>query len=91
MLNGSVTDETILEGFRSLHEAMAAGFDAVRAEMNARFAERDARVDGGFESLRAEMTTRFTESDARIMRRFDQIDERFDRTDRRITALEQKR
>ena len=53
----SVTDEIILEGFRSLHQAMAEGFDAMRRDMNQRFAEseqrmmrhfdeRDARLDG---------------------------------------------
>jgi hypothetical protein len=39
-----VTDEIILEGFRSLHQAMAEGFDAMRRDMNQRFAESEQRV-----------------------------------------------
>ena len=51
----SVTDEIILEGFRSLHQAMAEGFDAMRREMNERFTEMDHR-----------MMRRFDERDVRI-------------------------
>jgi BMFP domain-containing protein YqiC len=42
--NESVTDEIILEGFRSLHQAMAEGFDAMRREINQRFAESEQRM-----------------------------------------------
>jgi len=55
--NGSVTDEIILEGFRSLAEAMANGFD---------------RVDRQLAELRAEMNVRFVELETRMMRRFDE-------------------
>ena len=78
-----VTDEVILEGFRSLSQAMAAGFDRVdrnidelRAEMHARFATVDRR---------------FAELDARMMRRFDERDVRLDDHERRIAALETPR
>ena len=57
MSNGSVTDEIILEGFRSLAEAMANGFD---------------RVDRQLAELRAEMNVRFVELETRMMRRFDE-------------------
>ena len=40
----SVQDEIILEGFRSLHQAMAEGFDAMRRDMNQRFAESEQRM-----------------------------------------------
>jgi BMFP domain-containing protein YqiC len=84
MSNGSVTDETILAGFKSLHEAMAEGFDrldrkieyeirTLRGEMNERFAAVDRR---------------FAEFEARMMRRFDERDVRLDDHERRIVALE---
>ena len=80
MSNQSVTDEIILEGFRSLAEAMANGFDRVdrqfdelRTEMNQRFAQVDRR---------------FVELEARMMRRFDERDARIDDHGQRITALE---
>jgi hypothetical protein len=47
MSNGSVTDETILAGFASLHQAMAEGFDRLDRKIDA----VDSKVDG----LRAEM------------------------------------
>lgn len=84
MSNRSVTDEIILEGFRSLAEAMATGFDrvdrqlgALRHEMNERFAQVEGR-----------MNQRFGELEARMMRRFDERDVRIDDHDQRITALE---
>ncbi len=84
MSNGSVTDETILAGFKSLHEAMAEGFDrldrkieyeihTLRGEMNERFAAVDRR---------------FAEFEGRMMRRFDERDVRLDDHERRIVALE---
>jgi hypothetical protein len=60
--NKSVTDDIILQGFTSLKEAMEHGFDstnskidALRSEMNQRFAEMDHR-----------MMRRFDERDVRI-------------------------
>ncbi len=40
----SVTDEIILEGFRSLHQAVAEGFDAMYRRMDERFAEFEHRM-----------------------------------------------
>ncbi len=62
MSNESVTDDIILQGFTSLKEAMEHGFDrtnskidALRSEMNQRFAEMDHR-----------MMRRFDERDERL-------------------------
>lgn|GEM_PF-4082292 len=68
MSNQSVTDETILESFRSLAEAMAAGFDRVDRsidEMHREMNERFAQVDQRFATL-----------ESRMMRRFDEIGRR---------------
>jgi hypothetical protein len=81
--NESVTDETILEGFRSLAQAMAEGFDNQRAEL----AVLKTEIGG----LRSEMNQRFGDLEHRMMRRFDQIDDRLDNHERRITALEAQR
>lgn len=83
MSNESVTDETILEGFRSLAQAMAEGFDNQRAEL----AVLKTEIGG----LRSEMNQRFGDLEHRMMRRFDQIDDRLDNHERRITALEAQR
>jgi hypothetical protein len=74
--NESVTDEIISEGFRSLAQTMAEGFDGVRAEIGA---------------LRSEMNQRFAESEQRMLRHFDKRDERLDDHDLRITTLEATR
>ncbi len=76
MSNESVTDEIISEGFRSLAQTMAEGFDGVRAEIGA---------------LRSEMVQRFAESEQRMLRHFDKRDERLDNHDLRITTFEAKR
>ena len=72
----SVTDEIILEGFKSLKEAMEHGFD---------------RVNGRIDDLRSEMNQRFAEMDHRMMRRFDERDVRIDDHEHRITTLEAQR
>jgi uncharacterized membrane-anchored protein len=64
--NQRVTDEVILEGFRSLHEAMAVGFDRLERKMDERF----AGVDRRFEAV----DRRFAQLEARVMRRFDAVD-----------------
>ena len=73
---GSVTDEIILEGFRSLHQAMAEGFDAMNRRIDQRFADVDQR---------------FAELEHRMMRRFDERDVRVDDHEQRITTLEAQR
>jgi hypothetical protein len=88
MSNGSVTDETILEGFRSLAQAMSEGFDNMRAQLTVEFTALLKAEIGG---LRSEMNQRFGDLEHRMMRRFDQIDERLDNHERRITALEAQR
>jgi hypothetical protein len=85
--NASVTDDIINEGFRSLAQVMAAGFDGLRREMNEGFAQmeqRFAQVDQRF----AQMEPRFGSLEHRMMRRFDEVGGRFDGHERRITALE---
>jgi hypothetical protein len=76
MSNESVTDDIILKGFTSLKEAMEHGFDS---------------VNGKIDALRSEMNQRFAEIDHRMMRRFDERDERDDKHEHRITALEAQR
>lgn len=75
-----MTDEAILGGFQSLHEAMAMGFDTLRNEMQA---------------MRAEMRTGFERADRRdagleqrMLRHFDRRDARLDDHEGRIAALE---
>jgi malate synthase len=92
--NQRVTDEIILEGFRSLAQAMSEGFDnirlqltaeisALRSEMNQRFAKVDQRF--------AEVHERIGGLEHRMMRRFDEVGGRVDDHERRITTLEAKR
>jgi hypothetical protein len=76
-----VTDEQILGGFANLHQVVATGFDAMRAEMHAmrlelrnEFHNQLASQIGGLEH--------------RMMRRFDRIEDRLDDHERRIGALE---
>ena len=90
MSNESVTDDIILEGFRSLAQAMAEGFDNVRVVLSA------LKTEIG--DLRSEMNARFAAVDQRIgdlehrmMRRFDEVGARLDDHERRITALETSR
>ena len=84
MSNESATDETILEGFRSLAQAMSEGFDGQRAEFTALL---KAEIGG----LRGEMNQRFGDLEHRMMRRFDDIGGRLDNHERRITTVETKR
>ncbi|HYW55294.1 MAG TPA: hypothetical protein VE826_15075 [Dongiaceae bacterium] len=72
----SVTDEIILEGFRSLKETMEYGFGS---------------VNGRIDALRTEMNQRFADVDHRMMRRFDERDARIDDHERRISKLEPRR
>jgi hypothetical protein len=88
--NENVTDEIILEGFRSLHEAMAEGFDRLGREMNERFASVDQRFTAMDQRLNA-MAQRIGDVDHRMMRRFDEVFGRLDNHERRITTLEAKR
>ena len=83
MSNERVTDETILEGFRSLAQAMADGFDRLRREMSEGFSAVDRRF--------AAMDQRIGDLDHRMMRRFDEVGGRLDNHERRITTLETKR
>ncbi len=83
MSNESVTDEIILEGFRSLAQAMAEGFDNARRDLNA----LETRMNQRF----AQMDERFASSEQRMMRHFDKRDDRLDDHGRRITTLEAQR
>ncbi len=83
MSNESVTDEIILEGFRSLAQAMAEGFDNARRDLNA----LETRMNQRF----GQMDERFASSEQRMMRHFDKRDDRLDDHGRRITTLEAQR
>ncbi len=83
MSNESVTDEIILEGFRSLKETMEHGFDSVNRRIDA----LETRMDQRF----ADVDRRFADLEHRMMRRFDERDVRLDDHARRITTLEAKR
>ena len=92
--NQSVTDEIILEGCRSLAEAMATGFDRVDRrldEMHPEMNERFAAVDRRFVEFEARMNQCFGDLESRMMRRFDERDVRLDDHERRITTLETQR
>jgi flagellar capping protein FliD len=72
-----VTDEDILAGFQSLHEAIALGFARID-ERFARIDERFALVDDRFKA----MDHRFDALEARMLRRFDDIDAQFQEMNR---------
>jgi hypothetical protein len=80
-----VTDEDILAGFQSLHEAIALGFARVDerfARIDDRFAlidDRFALIDDRFKA----MDHRFDALEARMLRRFDDIDVQFQEMNRR--------
>ena len=90
MSNESVTDEIILEGFRSLHQAMAEGFDAMNRRIDERFAAMDHRF-ATMDQRFATMDQRVGDLDHRMMRRFDEVGSRLDNHRHRITTLEAKR
>jgi hypothetical protein len=56
--NHGVTDEVILEGFRSLHEAMAHGFDRVDRRMDS--------LESRMTAFEARMMRRFDKVDERL-------------------------
>jgi hypothetical protein len=72
-----VTEEQILGGFANLHQVVATGFDAMRAEMHAMRLE-----------LRSEFRNEISGLENRMMRRFDRIEDRLGDHERRIGALE---
>jgi hypothetical protein len=75
-LDQSVKDEDILNGFASLHQAMAQGFDAVARRVN--------NVEAGILDVRNDIAR----LEQRMLRRFDDIDERFDKLEGRVSTLE---
>ncbi len=79
-LHDPVNDQEILNGLASLHQAMVTGFDALRNDMSAGF----ARLDGEILNVRNDVSR----LEQRMLRRFDEVDERLDGHERRITALE---
>ncbi len=83
----SVTDEHILAGFKSLHEAMTSGFDSLRGTLRKEMDERFNRVDERIGGLHQ----RIGDLDHRVMKRFDEVDERFDRVEERLAKLETRR
>jgi hypothetical protein len=99
-LNRTVKDEDILNGFASLHQAMATGFDHVRAEMRAgfdqvwaEFGQVRVELHAGFAHVNAEILdvrNDVARLEQRMLRRFDDIDERLDRHETRISALENR-
>jgi len=64
-LNRPVTDEDILNGFASLHQAMATGFDGMRREI------LDVRND--ISRLEQRMLRRFDDVDTRLDRHEQRI------------------
>jgi hypothetical protein len=83
-----VTDEIILEGFKSLAQTMAEGFDRQHAKLTA---DLTAVITGEIGALRTEMNQRFAESEQRMLRHSDKRDERLENHERRITTLEAQR
>lgn len=74
--NRPVNDTDILNGFASISQAVADGFDRLGRRIEA----VEQKVDG--------LTTDVARMEHRILRRFDDVDERFDRLEVRVTALE---
>lgn len=81
--HGRVTDEEILSGFQSLHEAMARGFAGVERRFDGierRFMGIEQRLDGVEQRLDGFATrAQLAQLEQRMMRRFDEVDERLDR------------
>ena len=91
MSNESVTDETILEGFRSLAQGMAEGFDHLRNELTTLVKSEIGGLRGDMNERFAVMDRRIGDLDHRMMRRFDEVGDRLDNHERRITTLEAQR
>jgi len=89
--NEPVKDEEILAGFASLHQAMATGFETQRRA----FTGFTQQIHGEMHSLRVALEDQIhgvrndvARLEHRMLRRFDDIDERLDRHEHRIAALE---
>ena len=76
-----MTDEQILGGFANLHQVVATGFDAMRAEMHAMRLELR-------NEFRNQLASQIGGLEHRMMRRFDRIEDRLDDHERRFGALE---
>ena len=61
-------------------EIILAGFTSLKETM-----------EHGFDALEARLSKRIRDLEHRVMRRFDQIDDRLDGHERRITTLETQR
>ena len=85
--NRSVNDEAILDGFASLHEAMASGFDGVQRQM-ADLRAQMADLRGDVQQQILDVRNDVARLEHRMLRRFDDIDGRLDRHEVRIAALE---
>jgi predicted secreted Zn-dependent protease len=85
-LNRSVKDEDVLAGFASLHQAMAEGFDRMAREFERQIL--DVRNDLGRQIL--DVRNDVARLETRMLRRFDEVDARFDRLERRVTVLEER-
>ena len=77
-----VSDEDILSGFASLHEAMLAGFAAMQAQfvsLERRFAQVDDRfaaIDRQFSNLESGLRSELARFEHRMLRRFDDLEGR---------------
>jgi len=78
--NKRVKDEDILNGFASLHQAMATGFDQVRTEIKCDI----ARLESEIHNVRNDVSR----LEQRMLRRFDDVDGRLALHELRISALE---
>lgn len=72
-----VTDEDILSGFASLHEAIATGFAAMQAHVDRQLA--DLRIE-----LRSEFRSEIARLEHRLLRRFDDLEARIVRLEARL-------
>lgn len=92
-----MSDEVILDGFKSLHEAMATGFDRIEQRFNGvdqrfdRLEQRVGTVEQRLDRLEQRvggLEQRIGDLDHRMMLRFDEVGARLDGHQRRIAAVE---
>ena len=81
-LNREVKDENILAGFASLHQAMADGFDRLTREI--------AALGRDLEHHILDVRNDVARLETRMLRRFDDVDARFDKLERRVTVTEER-
>lgn len=88
--DGSVTDDEIMTGFKSLQEAMALGFERQNAELRSIIdSVVHSVVRSVVQSEIALVRADISALEHRVLRRFDKVDERFKQIDERFNRTDE--